>query len=146
MDEFLTSVAGLVEVLNKLPGMTMTVLICAIIGLLVWKLAIIGSIYGVLRLGINKTHDVLMQRLKEPPVLIKKEVWKIDEELCINDCRYPFLKELNRLKGIRTRGGSIYIHMSDVDWLREAIDEKIARQSQEEKAAKLKKDADANSN
>ena len=89
---------------NDLPALATWVLI----GYLIYKITVIGSIYGVIRLLIVKLHDVLMDR---------KAVVKPGEIPCIDETVHAALIiQCNRLKTTR------YIHSGDVQKLANAID------------------------
>ena len=94
----------LISMVNDLPALAIWVLI----GYLIYKITVIGSIYGVIRLIIVKMHDVLMDR---------KSVVKPGEIPCIDDTVHAALiMQLRRLKT------TVYIHNSDVQNLANAID------------------------
>ena len=94
----------LISMVNDLPALATWVLI----GYLIYKITVIGSIYGVIRLLIVKLHDVLVGR---------KSVVKPGEIPCIDDTVHAALiMQCNRLKTTR------YIHSGDVQKLANAID------------------------
>lgn len=94
----------LISMVNDLPALATWVLV----GYLIYKITVIGSIYGVIRLLIVKMHDVLMDR---------KAIVKPGEIPCIDDTVHAALIiQCNRLKTTR------YIHSSDVQNLANAID------------------------
>lgn len=94
----------LISMVNDLPALATWVLV----GYLIYKITVIGSIYGVIRLLIVKMHDVLMDR---------KPVVKPSEIPCIDDTVHAALiAQIHRLKT------SKYIHNSDVQNLANAID------------------------
>ena len=94
----------LISMVNDLPALATWVLV----GYLIYKITIIGSIYGVIRLLIVKTHDVLMDR---------KSAVKPGEILCMDDTVHAALIiQINRL------ATGVYIHNSDVQKLANAID------------------------
>lgn len=94
----------LISMVNDLPALATWVLV----GYLIYKITIIGSIYGVIRLLIVKIHDVLK---------VRKSVVKPDEILCIDETVHAALiMQINRLKT------TIFIHASDVQELAKAID------------------------
>ena len=94
----------LISLVNDLPALATWVLV----GYLIYKITVIGSIYGVIRLLIVKMHDVLMDR---------KSVVKPSEIPCIDETVHAALiMQINRLKTTR------YIHSSDVQNLANAID------------------------
>jgi len=75
-----------------------------------YKVVVIGSIYGVIRFVAQKIHDMY---IKETKFIIGNSV-VINSE--VND---DLLVQIKRLK----LHGS-YIHASDVDWLRDQIDKR----------------------
>ena len=94
----------LISMVNDLPTLATWVLV----GYLIYKITIIGSIYGVIRLLIVKLHDVLITR---------KAVVKPGEIPCIDDTVHAALiAQINRLKTTR------YTHRGDVQKLAAAID------------------------
>lgn len=107
----------LVTMVADLPSMALWV-IAFFFG---YKTIIIGSIYGVIRLGIVKLHDVLIQQ-RTKTINLKDDVHKI----IIHDdiVRSNLIIQISRLIGKNTGINSNYIHQCSVDWLREAIDAK----------------------
>lgn len=94
----------LIEMVATLPQMALWVLV----GFFVYKVVVIGSIYGVLRLLIVKMHSWLTDGKKF--VLHGKP---IGEEVGIN---------LNIQLGRLVTGPYAYWHSTDVEKLRKAID------------------------
>lgn len=115
----------LIEMVADLPQMALWVLV----GFFVYKVVIVGSIFGVLRLLIVKLHSWLTTPKEE---LVTKNVTSQLERITISGAFEPLLTQLERLIGIRTRIDTSYIHERDVQWLREAITEKMEREKQEE--------------
>lgn len=108
----------LIELVASLPTMAIWVLV----GFYVYKVTVIGSIYGLLRLSIVKLHDWLTK---------PKRVEYTLEGLVINQKVGDQLRtEIVRLA--RTSSGVIFT--SDVEKLSRAIDKVV-----EEEAAKVKK-------
>lgn len=95
----------LVTMVAGLP--TITVWILA--GYLLYRLVVVGSIYGVIRLAINRYFEY-----KVKPVVVQHKVsnYAINEDV---------LHELQVQIG-RLVNGSAYIHTSDVGKLRWALD------------------------
>ena len=95
----------LISMVADLPALAVWVLV----GYLVYKISVVGSIYGVIRLLIVKAHDVLLHRgftaTETQLHCIDREVHEALVEQCL-----------------RLREGSRYIHMSDVLHLSNAID------------------------
>lgn len=112
----------LVEMVADLPNAALWV----IAALFAYKVCIVGSIYGVIRLAIVKAHDYLTTP--------KHELRKVTVEmegtlrgLAITADADALLSQITRLRGKRVQGGSAYIHGCSVEWLRQAIDEKEAQ-------------------
>ena len=112
----------LIEMVANLPALAMWVLV----GYLVYRLAVIGSIYGVIRLGIEKWHSVLTTRKNE-------DVRVVVDGLVISDSKNSLIGQLRRIAGKNEGIRSQYIHDYNVEWLREAID---AKELEERKATK----------
>jgi hypothetical protein len=109
----------LIDMVAALPEMALWVVI------LFWmyKTLVLGSIYGVIRLAINKAHDVFIQRR------IKYVDFRpMIDGLVIQASCDALMTQILRLRNRAIKDNSKYIHDSDVNWLREAIDEKIARE------------------
>lgn len=103
----------LIEMVGKLPQTALWVLL----GFWAYKVIVIGSVYGLIRFGIDKLHSWLTKpkyELVQAKVMLNGHV--------ISNTMDELLGQLERLK--RTSGA--YIHGCDVDWLREAIDAKLA--------------------
>ena len=98
----------IIQMVTGLPTLTVWVLL----GYLVYKLAIVGSTYGVIRYGL----DTLI-KWKTAPLqynyVIEKEL-----KLLHKDVGPQIFTQLARLQEV----GYGYIHGSDVDKLRKAID------------------------
>jgi hypothetical protein len=105
----------LIEMVSNLPSLAVWVLV----GYLVYKVVVVGSIYGIIRLGIEKLHSVLIQRKNGD---LKAAV----DGIVISDSMNGLMAQIRRLPQKTAHGGSRYIHDSAVDWLREAIDAKEA--------------------
>ena len=108
----------LVDMVANLPHMALWVLV----GYLIYKVVVIGSIYGTIRFTVEKLHSYLTHRKVE-----YKEIRPMLDGMCIKAASERLVAQLHRVRG---RGVSIkteYIHEQSVDWLREAIDDKIAK-------------------
>lgn len=106
----------LVDMVAKLPAMALWVLV----GFWAYKVIVVGSVYGVIRLAINKLHSALTKQDVQVRLMLDGE--------CISGTKEGLMAQLGRIK-TRKEGAwcSSYIHQSDVDWLREAISEKLER-------------------
>jgi uncharacterized membrane protein YhiD involved in acid resistance len=105
----------LIEMVAGLPSLAIWVL-C---GYLVYKIAVVGSIYGLLRFAIEKWHSVLINRRSG-------DVKAAIDGIVIADSMNALLAQIRRISSKNKHGKSSYIHDSAVDWLREAIDAKEA--------------------
>ena len=94
----------LISMLAHLPQLTVWVLV----GFLAYKLAVVGSIYGVIRLIIVKVHD---WKVNPAPVQLRLGTRTINE-----DTADALRSQVARL------GDSTYIHNTDVRKLKEALD------------------------
>lgn len=109
----------LVDMVAHLPSMALWV----IAAFFAYKVICIGSIYGVIRLLIEKTHNWLTK-----PKNQDVDVRLMLDGRCISGTPEGLVAQLER---IRTRpnahGGykSAYLHGSDVQWLSEAISAKL---------------------
>jgi hypothetical protein len=97
----------LIEMVSGLPSLAIWVLAAY----LAYKVAVVGSIYGVIRLLIIKGHDLLT---KPKTVALKIGAKPIDESTA----------EALNAQIARVCSGSYY-HMSDIQKLREALDAKL---------------------
>jgi hypothetical protein len=92
----------------------------------VYKVAVIGSIYGVLRFGIEKLHSWLTT----PKQLLEvREVRATLDGMVIRGQLEAFIGQLHRIRGKGVNIQSDYVHSASVEWLRDAIDDKIAKDS-----------------
>lgn len=107
----------LAEILKELPDMA--VLIMA--GFLFYKLFIIGSVYGVIKLGINRLHDV-MTKPKEQ-IIKYKLTDKIYSHDNAADIMEKFLEKICKFKG------GYNLDNNDIQFIEEAFDEKMKREN-----------------
>ena len=97
----------LIDMVANLPTLAVWVLV----GYLVYKVAIVGSIYGVIRLLIVKIHDVLTR-----PQVTKTEY-------NIGNCAIDeAVANVLRAEIMRLSSTGRYIHPDDVAKLRKAVD------------------------
>jgi hypothetical protein len=94
----------LIEMVTNLPSLAIWVLV----GYLLYKISVIGSLYGLLRLLIIKGHDWLTS-----PRIVK---FAIGAKALDESTAAALNAQILRISG------SSYIHMSDVEKLRKAID------------------------
>ena len=120
MDELKT----LIEAVAGLPNLTLWVLV----GYLVYKLAIVGSWFAIASLCVDKLHNWLITPKTE--LVQRQDVLKY---LVIENCFESLMIQLHRIRNKGVNNNSDYIHSSDVNWLRDAIDEKEANDSKNKK-------------
>ena len=119
----------LVEMVANLPSMALWV----IAFFFAYKVIFVGSVYGVIRFVAGRLFDWLNQ--KKTREVEYKEIRPMLDGLCVKAQTDRLMAQLHRLRG---RGMSIkseYIHDCSIDWLREAIDDRIARDEQQKKTA-----------
>lgn len=109
----------LIEMVAHLPAMALWVLV----GFFAYKVAIIGSIYGVIRFVAGRLFDWLQQ--EKAREVEYKEIRPMLDGMCIKAETDRLIAQLNRVRGRGLSIGSEYIHGASVDWLRDAIDKKI---------------------
>lgn len=112
----------LVDMISKLPTMALWVLI----GFWAYKVIIVGSIYGVIRFVVDKLHNFLVTRKTEYKNV---EIRAMLDGMCISGQLAPLIYQINRLRGKDVGIDTSYIHSASVNWLRDAIDDKIAKDS-----------------
>lgn len=105
----------LVGMIANLPSLAVWVLA----GFLVYKLAVIGSVYGVIRYIAGELFSWLKQRKVET-----KEIRAMLDGMVISSQLEPFIAQLHRLRGKGVAINSPYLHDRSVQWLKEAIDAK----------------------
>jgi hypothetical protein len=113
----------LIGMVTDLPALATWVLV----GFLVYKIAVIGSVYGVIRLGITQLFGWLQKkedrRNNPPPVELRGAI----DGMCItaDGSHNQLVAQIMRICGKDTGATrSLYIHKQSVQWLREAIDAK----------------------
>lgn len=100
----------LIEMVAGLPAMAMWVLV----GFFAYKVVVIGSIYGLIRYVTGQLFDWL----KSKPGNATTQI----DDICITGAKSELIAQIHRL-----RAHSSYVHISDVGWLRQAIDDKIEK-------------------
>jgi hypothetical protein len=116
----------LVEMVASLPQMALWVLI----GFWAYKVVVVGSIYGVIRFGIDRLHSWLTKPKHE---LVTHDVRLMLDGEVITGAREALLAQIRRVRE-RSKSGKRYafVFQDDVDWLREAISEKLEREGEAE--------------
>lgn len=111
----------LVEMVANLPSMALWV----IAFFFAYKVMIVGSIYGVIKFVAEKIHSVLIA--KKTREIEYKEIRPMLDGMCIKTETDKLIAQLHRLKGKGVNIETSYIHSQTIDWLREAIDDKVAK-------------------
>lgn len=119
----------LVEMVANLPSMALWV----IAFFFAYKVICIGSIYGVIRFVAGRLFEWLQARKSRE--VEYKEIRPMLDGICIKASTDMLVAQLHRLRGRGISIASEYIHERSVDWLREAIDDRIAKDQSEKKAA-----------
>ena len=128
----------LVSMVANLPSMALWV----IAFFFIYKVSIIGSIYGVIRLAIQRFYDYGISE----NAITKKEI--IRQEIHFEDlingivvsgesAKFNFISLLKYFAQNNTLYKGSHIHQSHIDWLKEAIDEKISKDIKNGKALKI---------
>lgn len=112
----------LVGMVASLPAMALWV----IAFFFIYKVVVVGSIYGVIRFVADKLFEWLRQRKVE-----YKEIRPMLDGMCIIGETERLIGQLHRIRGKGVKIHTEYIHSQSIDWLREAIDEKIERDTKE---------------
>ena len=118
----------LVEMVANLPGMALWVIALFFF----YKLFIVGSIYGVIRLGINQLHSWLVHRKVN-----FVEIRPLLDGMVIHGSKEALIAQIHRIRGRGMRSQSDYIHEASVNWLREAIDAKLLKDLSEGKSSTI---------
>jgi hypothetical protein len=110
----LVALKDLVLVIKDLPQFALWILG----GFLFYKLFVVGSIYGVIRLAINRLYEYLTH--PKPPVetIVKYDIDKIAIRDHNITAKVIFILE-------RIRGSGPYLHSYHINWLEDAIEAKI---------------------
>ena len=122
----------LVEMVASLPSLAVWV----VIAFYIYKVSIIGSIYGVIRFATAKLHDWAVTQKTAAPIEREISLHDLTYGIVIRDeqTQRALIAQISRVCGKNLSIDSTYIHMCSVDWLREAINDK------EQKDRKIKND------
>lgn len=112
----------LIEMVAHLPAMALWVLV----GFFAYKVVVVGSIYGVIRFVTARLFDWLQAKKVE---IEHKEIRPMLDGMCVRAQTDRLIAQICRLKGKGVRIETDYIHNESVEWLRSAIDMKIASEA-----------------
>lgn len=108
----------LVQMVASLPQLA----VWALVGFYIYKICVIGSIYGTIRFVIQKYHDMKVTGTKKFSLEDDIHGFTIAPEI-----KARLIAQFKRL--IDTGGmGYPYVMSKDVEWLKQAIDEKLEKQ------------------
>lgn len=116
----------LVDMVAHLPQMALWV----VAAFLVYKMSVLASIYGTIRYVTGQTVAWLREK-KAAPVEYK-EIRPMLDGMCIPAETEAFIAQIHRIRGKGVSIPTSFIHRQSVDWLRQAIDDKIAKDAAEE--------------
>lgn len=116
-----------IKLVKELPDLA----VYLVIGWLLYQSLIVGSIYGCVKLGITKLHDAVVFYKEKPPEVKTVEIRSTIDGICIKGQADPLIAQIHRLVGKGVSINSQYIHADGVQWLREAINEKEARERED---------------
>lgn len=108
----------LINAITNLPQLAVWVLA----GYLVYKLATIGALYATIRFVAEKAFGYLS--LKKTNYV---ETRVLMDGMLTHGTAEAFMNQMRRLPGIGQTTKSNYIYNDHIKWLREAIDDKIAK-------------------
>ncbi len=120
----------LLKLITDLPTMALWVLA----GYLVWQLSILASIYGTIRFVVQKIYEGIVHIVTVKREIKERETKRLDPMILLGPIAIThdnvvnsLLAQLDRVRGKNTGTNSRYIHQCSVDWLREAINDKEAK-------------------
>jgi len=112
----------LIGMVSDLPTMAIWVLLFFFI----YKVVIVGSIYSTIKIGMCKLHSWAITP-KDKLIDVKGDL----DGVIITGEYLKFKSQIIRLPGIRSNSIYNYIHASDIEWLKEAIDSKIEKDKED---------------
>lgn len=112
----------LIDALAELPDLA----IWAVVLFFIYKVFIAGSIISLLALVAKRLFDWLSVRKNPPPFFETVKFRDQVRKITISDHSDLLLRQLKRIQGKRSYSSN-YIHEGDIDWLKEAIDEKLEK-------------------
>jgi hypothetical protein len=135
--EAITLLEKIIGVLEETPGLALS----AFIVFFMYKTFVIGSIYGVIKFvssksidSIRSAHQAKME-IEKSKIQSEVEIANIPKDmsgqidsLVMRNCASLLISQIGRLPGIKHKNDLNYVHKHDVEWLRDAIDEKLQRE------------------
>jgi hypothetical protein len=118
----------MVDMVAGLPNVALWVIACVF----AYKVAVVGSIYGVVRFTVDRLYKWLVTEKTRPAREVEyKEIRPMLDGLCIKATLESLISQLYRIRNRAYQGQSEYIHQGDIDWLRKAIDAQIEKDAAE---------------
>jgi hypothetical protein len=115
----------LVNMVANLPSMALWV----IAFFFAYKVTIIGSIYGVIRLAIQRAYEYGTSPNRHKMTIERKEIHLEDilNGICISsdDTKHCLIRLLKKVAENNSYHVSAYIHKGTVEWMEEAINSQI---------------------
>jgi hypothetical protein len=115
MDE----IKQIIEMIAKLPQLAIWVLVA----FWAYKVIVIGSVYGVIRFVVEKVHSWATTPKEKLEIV---EVRGKLDKLTIGSPEF-LIAQIGRIVGKRVGISTSFLHDQSIQWLKEAIDEKEAR-------------------
>ena len=117
----------LVDMVKELPDMAIYI----VLAYFIYKTLIIGSIYGAVKFVTKMIHDVMIVKKTQKKEIVEVEMRGAIDSITITHNLPALMVQIKRIRGIRK--DSQYIHNQDIEFLCEAIDEKIESNKKEGK-------------
>lgn len=114
----------LMDVFKDAPNVVIWLVVGFFVYKLVMYLSVTGVAYKIASLLITKAHNAY---ISERPTQRKVTSIHGFDEITLTDCLPELMKQLRRIRGKGLTITSRYIHEQSVDWLKEAIDDKEAK-------------------
>jgi len=108
-------------ILKDLPEIAVWILL----GILFYKITILGSIFGIIKLAINKLHDFSTRER-----VVKKTMTINDKIITADNTHMVLVDFLDNVIALNIRESThkgSYLHRSDIDSIKDAFHEKRAR-------------------
>lgn len=111
---------AIVKAVSESPSLALWVLVI-IYG---YKVVVIGSGYAVIRFVVERIY---LAWITPKHTLQKIDIEARLQSLVIRDCSDDLIAQIYRLRGKGVSIDTQYLHAQSVEWLRQAIDDKIAK-------------------
>jgi hypothetical protein len=120
----------MVDMVAGLPNVALWVIACVF----AYKVAVVGSIYGVIRFTVDRLYKWLVTEKTKPAREVEyKEIRPMLDGICVKAAVEILIAQLYRIRNKGLDTNSPYIHTGDIDWLKKAIDAQIEKDAAEKK-------------